>query len=326
MFTVSVVIPTYNGSHYLAEAVRSVLAQSYGILEIIVVDDGSQDDIEKILAPFFPKVTYVRQENAGPAAARNLGISLAKGNFVAFLDDDDIWHPTKTAEQVKLLIENPKCALVYSNPEWIDEAGRVIPYRGPMEFPGGEVYVRFLTRNWIGTTSGALVRREVFDEIGLFDENMECFCGEDYDLWVRIARDYEVIFCPGNLLSYRVRSSGISKNLDKALTGDLYVLDKFISQHLKEPKLTDNEFYKAIDTNRHQTLRRFAYSYYYMSEDRTKARRLLSASLQINPYSLKDISYLVALYMPTPLFQALRKTKQRVSATVTSLGLIRKPA
>jgi glycosyltransferase involved in cell wall biosynthesis len=318
MFTVSAVIPTYNGTSYLADAVKSVLAQTYQLHEIIVVDDGSKEDIESILVPFFPKVKYVRQDNAGPAAARNHGISLAKGDLIALLDDDDLWHPTKTAMQVKHLTENPKCALVYSYPELIDENGSVIPNEAPAQFPSGSVYLEFMTQNRISTPSATLIRREVFEEIGFFDENKECISCEDYDLWVRIARNYDIQFCPGTLVSYRVRNAGISRNLDRHLSARMYVLGKLSSQHDKEQKLTDREFKAALDSNLYQTLRRFAYNYYYMMDEKLKARKLIMASLRKNPFCLRDIIYCVLFSFPDPLFRFLRTSKQRLSAVISS--------
>ena len=316
MISVSAVIPTYNGTRYLLDAVQSAMAQTYELLEIIVVDDGSPEGIETLLSPFFPKVRYVRQENAGPAAARNLGISVAKGDLIAFLDDDDLWHPQKTAEQVRRMMENPGCALVYSYQELIDEEGRVIPNEAPAGFPSGSVYRDFLKRNRIGTASVAMVRREALEVVGLFDENREYLCGEDYDLWLRIARNYEVIFCPGNLACYRVRNAGISQNLDNALKGDLYVLRKAVFLHEKDPKLPDAEFYAAVDAYMHHTTRKFAYLNYYMRNERTEARRLLMTALRLRPCNLKDLCYLVVFSMPDFLFRFLRRTKQRLSAAV----------
>ncbi|BCS54967.1 glycosyltransferase family A protein [Geobacter sp. SVR] len=344
MISISAVIPTYNGIAYLTEALRSALAQTYELLEIIVVDDGSQEDIEKIVSPFYPKVRYVRQQNAGPAAARNRGVSLAQGEVIAFLDDDDVWHPTKTAEQVKVLEAYPDCALVYSLPELIDETGRkTSPYQLPSEHPSGSVYLDFVKRNRISTPSVTLIRREVFEKAGYFDENREYFCGEDYDLWLRIARHYEIRFCPGILVSYRVRTSGISHNTDNALKGDLYTLDKLISRHRRHPKVSDREFYPAFDCNLYHTFRRFAYWYYFSYENRDMARKLMLAAFNRSayytdpkdraaqrnpavafalrrPYYFKDVLYLMVFFMPGAAFQLLRNAKRRLAALLSGVG------
>ena len=204
MLTVSVVIPTYNGSRYLADAIRSVLAQSYRIQEIIVVDDGSHENIQKIVQPFLPNVTYLRQDNAGPAAARNRGISVATGDLIAFLDDDDLWHSGKTEVQIQYFHKNSNCGLVYSYPQLIDMYGVIIPHKTPQVFPSGDIYRKLLKGNRITSPSAIIVRRDVFQKIGLFDENRDCISCEDYDLFVRIAKEYQVECCPGNHFSYQI--------------------------------------------------------------------------------------------------------------------------
>jgi len=321
MLTVSAVIATYNGTRYLTQAVESALAQTYELLEIIVVDDGSAEDIRAIVAPYAPKVKYVRQENGGPAAARNHGIRIAQGDVIALLDDDDLWHPSKTAEQVRLLQAHPECALVYSYPQLVDEEGSLIPNREPDEFPSGSVYLDFLKKNRINSPSGTLIRRDVFDRIGYFDENRECISCEDYDLWLRIACDCEIRFSEGFLFCYRVRDTGISQNLDKHLKANFYVFNKVIYQHIKEARLSDQEFCSAFNSNIHNTLKRFAYKYYFMATNRSKAKSLMLEALQKYPFCLKDIIYFCIFSMPDSLFDTLRKFKQKMSAMTMTPGL-----
>jgi glycosyltransferase involved in cell wall biosynthesis len=347
MLRVSAVIPTYNGVRYLAEAVRSAMAQTCELLEIIVVDDGSREEIEKILSPFYPRVRYVRQDNAGPAAARNRGIALAQGDVIAFLDDDDIWHPEKTARQMRVLLDNPHCALVYSFRRLIDEDGNSLADSAPPHFPSGSVYREFLSSNRIATPSATLVRKRVVEEVGGFDENREYLCGEDYDLWLRIARDHGVMFCPGELVSYRVRAAGISRDLENALKGDFYVFKKEISRHARDPKLTDREFYGGLDDNRYHTLRRFAFLHYYERDNRVRARELMLSALGKTawyprfgdaavrnglattfmgrcPYRLGDILFATILALPDALFHPLRNAKRHLAAAVTAAVAMKK--
>jgi len=340
MFTVSVVIPTYNGSRYLADAVRSVLAQSYGILEIIVVDDGSLEDIQKILTPFSPRVTYVRQDNAGPAAARNRGIRVAKGDLVAFLDDDDVWHCGKTEAQINYFLANPSCGMVYSYPRLIDMSGVEIPNEIPAELPAGNIYSQLLRGNRITSPSAIIVKRDVFQKVGLFDENRECISCEDYDLFLRIAKCYRVDYCPGNYFSYRIRDAGISHNLDRHLNSHMYLFKKLISQHSSVPMLDDREFYSSLDYNVYRTLTKFAYQYHHQCEDRNKARELMSmalfrqryfymhlglakascatlALLRRYPYRLKDIVFYLLFSLSDSIFQTLRTAKRQIATGVS---------
>lgn len=112
---VSVIIPSYNAARYAAEAVASVLAQTYPRREIIFINDGSTDDTEEMLAPYLGKIRYVRQSNQGLSATRNRAIALARGELLAFLDADDVWRPEKLARQVYCLTENPRIGLVHTN-------------------------------------------------------------------------------------------------------------------------------------------------------------------------------------------------------------------
>jgi len=337
MLTVSVVIPTYNGSRYLADAIRSVLAQSYRIQEIIVVDDGSHENIQKIVQPFLPNVTYLRQDNAGPAAARNRGISVATGDLIAFLDDDDLWHSGKTEVQIQYFHKNSNCGLVYSYPQLIDMYGVIIPHKTPQVLPSGDIYRKLLKGNRITSPSAIIVRRDVFQKIGLFDENRDCISCEDYDLFVRIAKEYQVECCPGNHFSYRIRDAGISHNPDRHLNAHLYLFKKLISLHLNAPTLSDREFYSSLDYNIYRTLTKFAYQYHHQCEDRNRARELMALALfrqrhyyaplglatascsalalvRRYPYRLKDVLFYLLFSLSDSLFQTLRTAKRQIAA------------
>lgn len=196
---VSAVIPTYNRGHVVERAIASVLEQTYRPIEIIVVDDGSTDDtaerMERVRAP---ELAYIRTPtNAGASAARNLGISKARGDFVAFLDVDDEWLPDKTARQVAAFRGAPPrlgvvyCGISEVSPEW-----------PPIErhpTSRGDLFETLRVANVL-RTSGVMVRREVFGRVGGFD------CGlaarHDWDLWLRIARDYLFDYIPDIAVRY----------------------------------------------------------------------------------------------------------------------------
>ena len=129
---ICVIIPTYNSARFLPEAVESALYQTFSPEEVIVVDDGSTDNTEDVLEPFRGRIHYIRQENQGPAVARNRGISEAKGDLIAFLDADDVWVPDKSEKQVDLLMENPRIGLVHSLYDYLDMAReqRLVPRHG----------------------------------------------------------------------------------------------------------------------------------------------------------------------------------------------------
>jgi len=215
---VSVVIPTFNSSKYLKEAVESVLSQTYPHLELIVVDDGSTDETREALVPFFSdhRVRYFYQENKGGAAARNLGIREARGEFIAFLDHDDVWLPEKIEKQLALF-QNEKVGLVYSGSERFGQPRTELRFRPstrPLSdyFRRGHIYRNLLSANFIPTSS-VVIRRSVLDRTGPFLEQIGpsrlWYC-DDYELWLRIAKICEIDFINPNLVRHRIHPNQLS--------------------------------------------------------------------------------------------------------------------
>ncbi|MBV9251607.1 MAG: glycosyltransferase [Acetobacteraceae bacterium] len=207
--TVSVIIPAYNAEQHLARAVNSVLSQTCAPLEIIVIDDGSSDETEKVAATFGSAIRFVRKTNGGPASARNLGAKMASGEWLALLDADDWWYPDKLEAQLAL----------YTSPDVA-----LIRCLADSDQPQGPVELRFhdlWERNWI-TNSSVLVRRSVFQQLGGFDEGRELISVEDYNLWIRIAASgHRIVTCP-QVLTHYTRGIGISSNSDRFLRASLY--------------------------------------------------------------------------------------------------------
>lgn len=187
---VSVIIPTYNRADLVVEAVRSVLSQTYERIEIIVVDDGSTDSTGEMLSEYEDKIKYIYQERSERSKARNEGVRRAEGDYIAFLDSDDIWLPLKVEKQVQVLNERPDVGLVYTGVQFIDLNGHPDDRKLCWDVPvRGEFYEDLMTHNVItGSLSGIMVRQECLDKVGLFDESMN-IC-EDLDLYRRIARYY----------------------------------------------------------------------------------------------------------------------------------------
>jgi glycosyltransferase involved in cell wall biosynthesis len=179
---ISVIIPTYNRYILLKRAVASVLIQSHGITEVIVIDDGSTDNTAQIQKDF-PQIKYIYQKNSGVSSARNLGVLNAAHEWIAFLDSDDTWHEDKLKAQVSFHKQNPDILMSYTDERWIRDDKEV---KIPKKFKkyGGEIFEESLAFCNIAPSS-ALLHKSLLDEIGLFDESLEV-C-EDYDLWLRIA-------------------------------------------------------------------------------------------------------------------------------------------
>lgn len=193
---ISVVIPSYNRAQLLVNAVNSVLAQSHAADEIIVVDDGSNDNTERLIASHFPQVRFTRQQHAGVSAARNTGIKLARGDWIAFLDSDDQWLGEKLAQQRRAIQRQPDSVLCHSDEIWIRNGKRVNPMNKHRKY-GGDIFEHCLPLCCI-SPSATLVRRDVLFELGLFDETLPA-C-EDYDLWLRLCAKYPVTYVDQPLL------------------------------------------------------------------------------------------------------------------------------
>ena len=180
--TVSAIIPTYNRRELVCEAVRSVFAQRGVAAEVIVVDDGSGDGTDAAIAAFGSAVRYVRQPHRGVSAARNGGARMAAGEWLAFLDSDDLWRPDKLARQLAYHAEHPDLRSSQTGEIWVRDGVRVNPCRHH-DKPDGDIFAPSVAR-CVVSPSAVMLRRDLFAELGGFDEALPV-C-EDYDLWLRL--------------------------------------------------------------------------------------------------------------------------------------------
>jgi glycosyltransferase involved in cell wall biosynthesis len=220
---VSVIIPAYNAEAFISETLKSVLAQTYQNIEVLVVDDGSQDRTSEIVESFAAndsRIKLLRQSNQGATAARNLAIEKSKGEFIAPIDADDIWYPQNLEKQVQCIIQaDSSVGLVYAWSAHIDEKGLRMG-NGRTSTLEGDVYLSLIQDNFVGNGSTPLIRRDCFDKVGgynykLKEENAEG-CA-DWDLYLRIAECYEFRVVPEFLVGYRQLGSSMSSNYKKML-------------------------------------------------------------------------------------------------------------
>ncbi len=184
---VSVIIPTYNRAPLLKEAVESVVQQSFSDFELIVVDDGSTDGTREVIKSY-PAVRYIYQSNRGVSSARNQGIKQAKGALIAFLDSDDLWLDNKLERQVSFFNDNPTASICQSEEIWLKNGQRQNPKKRHRKYSG--YILKECLPLCIVSPTAVMLRREVFEKIGLFDESLPV-C-EDYDFWLRAARVYSI--------------------------------------------------------------------------------------------------------------------------------------
>lgn len=217
--SVDVVIPVFNGALYIGQALHSVLAQDLLPAQIIVVDDGSTDATAQIVQRFSDApvpVRYHYQPNRGLSAARNAGIRLCTGEYVAFLDADDEWYPHKLASQMELFSrgEWDNLGAVYCRYDAIDAEGCISTRHfivEPDPLNRGYIFERLLDANLItGSGSGILMRRACFDSVGGFDEEFRA-C-EDWDMWLRLAQAYQFDYVDQKLVRIRMHSQNMQKN------------------------------------------------------------------------------------------------------------------
>jgi glycosyltransferase involved in cell wall biosynthesis len=192
---VSVIIPTYNRSGLLKSAIDSVLSQSFGDFELIIVDDGSTDDTLALVRSYGGSLAYIKQANHGPSAARNRGIKASRGDLIAFLDSDDRWHPEKLLLQVEAMEGEPGYLISHTNEVWYRN-GELLRQKKQHKKLSGYIFERSLSMCMV-SMSTVIARRELFDHIGYFDEALPC-C-EDYDFWLRASRRYPFLLVDESL-------------------------------------------------------------------------------------------------------------------------------
>ncbi len=219
----SVIIPAYNTEEFLAETIRSALDQTYRDYEVIVVDDGSSDETLNVARSFEPQIKVLAQPNGGPASARNLGIRNSRGDYIAFLDSDDLWMSDKLEEQTEFMENNPAVGLVYSEALMFTDNKGEMKITEKFGFPYEPSLRTLLFGNYI-PNSTVMVRRTCIDKIGLLNESRELVGVEDYEYWMRIAKHFPIAGIPRPMMYYRVRDNnlmGDGKDINK--TPRLYI-------------------------------------------------------------------------------------------------------
>jgi len=219
---VSVIIPTYNRSQFVCETVESVLSQTYKDFEIIVIDDGSTDGTKDVLAHYSDQIKYIYQQNQGVGAARNKGITEARGEYLAFIDDDDLWLPEKLEKQVEYMDNHPDVAFVSTGTYVIDVDGNDVAKWQKYE-SSRQTFESLVEDNFIFNLT-VLLRKNCFENVGGFDTRLAI--SQDYDLWLRLAKRYKFAYLDFYSAKYREHAQGISKNTDLRLKNRFAIFNK----------------------------------------------------------------------------------------------------
>jgi len=224
MALISVIIPVYNGEKTIRETIESVLNQTFSDFELIVINDGSQDLTLDIIANIEDtRLKIFSYPNAGQAVSRNRGFSHASGEFIAFLDADDLWIPDKLESQLKALQEHPNAAVAYSWTNFIDEMGHYL-CNSSNRTVNGDAYAELLLYNFLDSGSNPLIRRQALAQVGGFDK--ELVPAEDWDMYLRLAARYHFVAVPLPQILYRVSTNSQSTNVSKLEAVSVMVLEQ----------------------------------------------------------------------------------------------------
>jgi len=301
---VSVIIPTYNSSEFIAQSIDSAVAQTYPDKEIIVIDDGSTDDTKEEIKPYREKILYYLKRNGGPASARNYGLNRSSGEFVAFLDADDIWNIEKLDIQIKQFKAYPNLDAVFCIAD--DGRGGISKYSSQTRkrMKDGYIFNELLKKNFL-VTSTVMLRSKIFEDIGLFDEDKHLISVEDINLWLRISRVYRFGFVDKVLVKRRLHKDSFTEDFERMFAADIYNYRK-LSYSYPEWQLQENKnyflglsnyFYECGDS-------------YFFGGEYQKARKLLLRSLQYNIINFNTLLRYSLTLLPASSLQFLREKKK----------------
>ncbi len=235
---VSVIIPTYNRGWILKETIDSVLAQDFTDFELIVVDDGSTDNTQGILDSYKEDIIVLQQQNKGVSSARNRGIVSASGQFIAFLDSDDLWLPKKLSTQVDFFNTNPDALICQTEEKWIRNSIRVNPKKRHKKL-SGDIFEPSLYLCLV-SPSAVMMKRSLFEKTGMFDESLPA-C-EDYDMWLRISCRYPVYLIDTPLI---IKRGGHADQLSRSSGLDRYRIQS-LKKIIESKLLTDKQAMAAV--------------------------------------------------------------------------------
>jgi len=301
---ISVIIPAYNSDKYISEAIRSVLRQTCTDYEIIVIDDGSTDRTREIIENEFPQVRYFYIPNQGVSKARNCGIQRARGEFIAFLDADDLWLPEKLEKQLEVFKADQKLMLVFTENMDFDTDGlrKTLYWKKERLMKGDVVRNIFLYSNV--TTSTVMVRRQVFQEIGCFEESLKV--AEDDNLWMRIALKFKIRLLDEVLVHYRWTENSLSRSARNLLDGVIKNIELIENKY---PELR-KRLGKAIIRRKISDIYS-SYGYYmFSSGNYAMSRRYYLRSIILYP-KIKRLIYCILSTLPPSIIEIIRDMKRK---------------
>lgn len=295
MNKVSVIIPAYNAEKFIKECAQSVLAQTYSNLEVIIVNDGSNDSTERLvmeLKEADDRVKLLTIKNSGRAAARNRGIEIAEGYWLAFLDADDYWREDKLEIQLDIASKESS-DLVYSNRTWIDENGRVNETTSDGALPEGNIFPALIEGNYL-CTSSVLVKSAPVRLLGGFDESATFKNCQDYDLWIRLSCNAMFSASKEALVFYRLHENNAHKNYHPRYVGLRGCMNTL--RHVAEKMQLSRDYYERISKREAKICESFGVIFFKNSQY-GDAYEALSYAYSQNTLTIKRIVMLALSFI-----------------------------
>lgn len=279
---ISVIIPAYNAERTIEETIKSVQQQTFTDFEIIVINDGSQDrTLELVERVEDPRLKVLSYNNSGLPTARNRGISHATGEYIAFLDADDLWTPDKLEAQLAALQKSPEAGVAYSWTNFMDEKGESFRVGEPIWFEGN-VYAELLNWNFIASGSNPLIRKKAIESVGEFDSTLRS-C-EDWDFWLRLAARWAFVVVPKPQILYRLSSGTMSSKINVMEEAHLIVVEKAFQTITAELQPLKNQ----IEANIYQRIAHLCLTRIPNGAGAKQASEKLQKAIYLNPKILLD--------------------------------------
>ncbi|MEK0290651.1 glycosyltransferase family 2 protein [Caldifermentibacillus hisashii] len=284
---ISVIIPTYNRGHMIHVSIESVINQSYKNLELIIVDDNSEDNTKEIVEEYMKKdkrIKYIKHDvNKGGAAARNTGIFNATGDYIAFLDSDDEWYPKKLEKQIKVIQENNNIDLVFTAYKVMEKySNKLIGYHKiKKNYRLSQLY----KNNFLGSTSSLLIKKQKLIEVNGFDDKLKS-C-QDWDLYLKCCDSSNFYVIDEPLLTQYYHGNRISNNNDAIIQGHKAIIKKIlrILQRKKYPKMETNMILSELYLRMSKL--------YFKNNNFEQGKRFLFISMKLYPLNIKTLFYVI---------------------------------
>jgi len=301
---ISVIIPTYNRAHLISRAIKSVLRQTHQKYELIIIDDGSTDNTREVINDYGDerfKYVFFKENRGSPGRARNAGIMLAQGEYIAFMDSDDEWLPHKLEEEIKALADLPEeYGVVYSG-GWAyqrNKERRYIPYASQRAKSGD--LKEIVLRTGLIWPSGAMVKRQCFDRVGMFDESLPAI--EDWEFWIRVSKAYHFYYLQKPLWNYNLNDSGSLSSNEEALLCALQLIYKKHYDDIRRFRYIEAKYLFWIG------------NLLIKSGQTREGRRHLVKSLILRPTALETLSCWAISFLGQRLYVSIDGIKQWIKS------------